>query len=64
VSCVSTSAYVPCADCPSETGCQIRIVMKNVNDAISCILDHKTLAEMLRDGGSDTDGARGFPRQS
>ena len=47
VRCVSATAYAPCADCPDEEGCQIRAVMKEVREAMSRVLDLKTLGEML-----------------
>jgi Rrf2 family protein len=47
VPCVSESAYAPCEECASETSCGIRIVMKEVRDAIAGILDSTTLADVL-----------------
>ena len=49
VRCVSASAYTPCPDCPSEKSCHIRHVMKEVREAISRVVDIKTLDQMLRD---------------
>lgn len=48
VPCVSQTAYQPCADCPSEDTCAIRLVMKKARDAIADVFDHTTLAD-LRD---------------
>ncbi len=47
VPCVSQSAYSRCPECRDEHSCAIRIVMKDVRDAISNILDGTTLAEAL-----------------
>ncbi len=47
VPCVSRTAYSRCDDCPDEQGCIIRPVMQEVRDAISQVLDNKTLADML-----------------
>ena len=47
VPCVSRSAYARCSDCPDETACIIRPVMQEVRDAISVVLDNRTLADML-----------------
>lgn len=47
VSCVSQTAYAKCNECRDEHSCAIRLVMKDVRDAISNILDKTTLAEAL-----------------
>ena len=49
VPCVSQMAYAPCADCPVEKECVIRLVMKQVRDATAKILDDITLDQLLRD---------------
>lgn len=48
VECVSVTAYRPCTECRDESTCGIRLVMKDVRDAIADILDHTTLADMLK----------------
>ena len=50
VGCVSQSAYRPCPDCPDESACRIRIVMKEVREAISKVLDVKTLSQLVEEG--------------
>ena len=47
VSCVSRSAYHRCQECKNEQHCPIRLVMKDVRDAMSKILDQTTLADMI-----------------
>lgn len=47
VGCVSQTAYEPCA-CPDPDNCGLRMVMKDVRDAISDILDATTLADVQR----------------
>jgi Rrf2 family protein len=47
VPCVSESTYEKCAECDNENTCGIRIIMKDVRDAIANILDNATLADML-----------------
>ncbi len=47
VSCVSETAYASCQECLDERTCGIRLVMKDVRDAISSILDGTSLADML-----------------
>jgi Rrf2 family protein len=47
IRCVSKVAYEPCA-CPDETTCGLRLVMLDVRNAISDILDHTTLADVAQ----------------
>jgi Rrf2 family protein len=51
VPCASVTAYVKCTDCPDENACGVRLVMKSVRDATAGILDHTTLADVLRLSG-------------
>ncbi len=46
IRCVSQMAYEPCG-CPDENTCGLRLVMKDVRDAISSILDETTLADIV-----------------
>jgi Rrf2 family protein len=48
IACASRTAYRRCDDCRSEETCSVRLVMLEVRNAISAVLDQKTLAE-LRD---------------
>jgi Rrf2 family protein len=48
VPCVSRTAYRKCDDCDDEATCGIRIVMKEVRDAMGLILDGTTLADVLK----------------
>jgi Rrf2 family protein len=48
VACVSVTAYGKCDECPDEMTCGVRLVMKEVRDAIADILDNTTLADVLR----------------
>jgi Rrf2 family protein len=59
VPCVSESAYAPCEECASEASCGIRIVMKEVRDAIAGILDSTTLADVLEQMDGAEKQARG-----
>lgn len=45
ISCVSESAYRPCAECPDISRCETRAVMRDVRDAIAGILDRTTLSD-------------------
>jgi Rrf2 family protein len=45
--CVSQTAYRRCDECDDELTCGVRMVMKEVRDATSKILDGTTLADVL-----------------
>jgi Rrf2 family protein len=45
--CVSKSAYSRCEECRDERTCGIRLVMKDVRDATSRILDETSLADLI-----------------
>ncbi len=47
VSCVSQTAYMKCEECRDDTCCGIRMVMKDVREAISNILDKTSLEDMV-----------------
>jgi Rrf2 family protein len=46
VKCVSQMAYEPCG-CPDEATCGLRLVMGDVRNAISAVLDGTSLAEAI-----------------
>lgn len=50
VSCVSQTAYAPCSECHEEATCSIRLVMKDVRDAIAGIIDSTSLADLIQRG--------------
>ena len=47
IGCVSQMAYEPCG-CPDEKTCGLRLVMLDVRNAISDILDNTTLADVIQ----------------
>ena len=47
VKCVSQMAYEPCG-CPDEATCGLRLVMGEVRDAISDLLDKTSLADVAK----------------
>ena len=49
VPCVSETAYQRCEGCKDEATCGVRIVMKEVRDAIAAVLDGMSLSDALRD---------------
>ena len=63
IRCVSQMAYEPCT-CPDERTCGLRLVMLDVRNAISDILDHTTLAEVAQrvDRARANDQPAGIPR--
>jgi Rrf2 family protein len=46
IACASRTAYRACDDCKSRQKCAVRIVMTEVRDAMSKVLDRTTLADM------------------
>ncbi|MCB0514324.1 MAG: Rrf2 family transcriptional regulator [Bacteroidetes bacterium] len=48
VACVSQTAYRKCDECRDENCCGIRIVMKEVRDAIANILDKTSLEDVIQ----------------
>lgn len=47
VKCVSQMSYEPCG-CPDEATCGLRLVMGDVRNAIANILDHTSLADVIK----------------
>ena len=47
IPCASETAYRPCPECKDIEGCGTRIIMREVRDAISDVLDRTTLADLL-----------------
>lgn len=47
IGCASINAYEKCEDCSDEKTCAIRHAMIEVRNAISNVLDRKSLAEMI-----------------
>lgn len=47
IRCASVFSYQKCEDCVDENTCAIRKAMIEVRNAISTVLDHKTLADMV-----------------
>ncbi len=45
VPCVSETAYMPCTECNDERTCGIRMVMKEVREALAEILDSTTFRD-------------------
>jgi len=45
IRCASVTAYRPCADCPDPDRCALRGLMADVREAMSGVLDQRSLAE-------------------
>jgi Rrf2 family protein len=48
IACASESAYRPCEECKDVECCGIRIIMREVRDAVARILDGTTLQDVVR----------------
>ena len=48
IPCASETAFKPCAECKDIESCGTRIIMREVRDAISDVLDRTTLEDLLR----------------
>jgi len=59
IPCASETAYRPCAECKDIEGCGTRIIMREVRDAISDVLDRTTLADLLRKAESRRPARQG-----
>jgi len=46
--CASETAFKPCSECGDVETCGTRIIMRQVRDAMAGVLDHTTLADLLR----------------
>jgi Rrf2 family protein len=47
VRCASLTSYKKCDDCTDEANCRIRFVMREVREAMSSVLDKKTLDDLV-----------------
>lgn len=50
IACASRTAYQPCRDCKDVKACTVRLLMTEVRDAMSDVLDRVTLADMVAMG--------------
>ena len=57
--CASETAFRPCEECVDIEACGVRIIMRQVRDAVASVLDRTTLAELIRQvEGSRTKSPR------
>src|SRR5580700_4090939 len=59
--CASETAFRPCEECEDIESCGTRIIMRQVRDATSDILDRTTLADLLRRVQAARDGKKNEP---
>ena len=52
IRCASVTAYRPCEDCIDPETCALRDLMGDVRDAMSSIIDHRSLADFARSDAS------------
>ena len=66
VPCVSLTAYARCQDCVDESGCGVKLVMKDVRDAVAGILEGTTFADVVRriEGAKSAKASPGKGRKS
>ena len=50
IACASRNFWRPCEDCTDEKACSVRLIMVDVRDAISNILDKTTLTALAERG--------------
>lgn len=55
VRCASVSAYQPCADCGDPDACHLRSLMREARDALSEVLDRRSLRELAHGLGGPQD---------
>ena len=46
IACASVTSYRPCDDCGNEKLCAVRLMMMEAREALSGVLDNRTLAQM------------------
>jgi Rrf2 family protein len=55
IPCASVTAYEPCPSCPEPEACKLRLLMREVRDAVSDILDKTSLADLMRKNSGQSD---------
>lgn len=59
--CASESAYRACEECPDVEHCATRIVMRQVRDSIAAVLDHTTLADLVKQSERSREASKHEP---
>jgi Rrf2 family protein len=48
IRCASLTAYRACDDCPDQKTCSLHQVMRDVREAMSTVLDHRSIEDLAR----------------
>ncbi len=64
IGCASRTAYRPCRDCKNVKRCTVRLMMTQVRDAMSDVLDRVTVADMIALGDRATASKSGRRRKA
>lgn len=48
IRCASVTAYQPCADCIDPDACALRLLMGDVREAMSSVIDHRSLQQLAK----------------
>ena len=59
IRCASVTAYRPCAECPDPERCALRFLMADVRDAMSGVLDRRSLAQFAQAAAPDREALTG-----
>lgn len=49
IRCASVTAFQPCSDCPDPDRCALRLLMGEVRDAMSAVIDRRSLRQLSDD---------------
>jgi DNA-binding IscR family transcriptional regulator len=49
IRCASVTAFEPCADCPDPDRCALRLLMGDVRNAMSEVIDRRSLRQLSDD---------------
>ena len=61
VRCASVTAYEPCRDCPDPDTCALRALMRESRDALSRVLDARSLREFSTAEQSSAEPSNAYP---
>lgn len=48
IRCASVTAYLPCVDCADPDACALRLLMGDVRDAMSAVIDQRSLRQLAQ----------------
>jgi Rrf2 family protein len=59
IRCASVTAFLPCSDCPDPDRCALRLLMGDVRNAMSAVIDRRSLRQLSDDTWRLAAGAPG-----